>query len=79
MPSWMVVVANWLTWYQGCLREVFWGQQLILLHTAELFPIVENKLYGYAENSTLVAVVPSRGERVDVAEYMNRDLNNVRV
>ena len=44
------------------------GQQLFLLYTAELFSIVENKLYGYAGDSTLVAVVPSPGERVAVSE-----------
>ena len=53
------------------------GPQLFLLFTAELFSIVENKLYGYAEYSTLVAVVPSPGERVAVSESMNRDLNRV--
>ena len=40
------------------------GPPLFLLYTAELFSIVENKLYGYADNSTLVAVVPSPVERV---------------
>ena len=55
------------------------GRQLILLHTAELFSIVENKLYGYADDSTLVAVVPSPDERVAVSESMNRDLNRVSV
>ena len=35
------------------------GLRLFLLYTAELFSIVEHKLYGYAEDSTLVAVVPS--------------------
>ena len=34
------------------------GPQLFLSCTAELFSIVENKLYCYANNSTLVAVVP---------------------
>ena len=38
-----------------------------------LFSIVENKLYGYADDSSLVAVVPSSGERVAVSESMNRD------
>ena len=55
------------------------GPQLFLLYIAELFSIVENKLYGYADDSTLVAVVPSPGERVAVSEYMNRDLNRVSV
>ena len=53
------------------------GPQLFLLYTAELFSIVEKKLYGYAEDSTLVAVVPSPGERVAVSESMNHDLNIV--
>ena len=55
------------------------GPQLFLLYTAEPFSIVENKLYGYADDSTLVAVVPSPGERVAVSESMNRDLNRVSV
>ena len=55
------------------------GPQLLILYTAELFSIVENKLYGYADDSTLVAVVPSPGERVAVSESMNRDLNRVSV
>ena len=50
---------------------------MFLLYTAELFSIVENKLYCYADNSTLVAVVLSPGERVAVLESMNRDLNRV--
>ena len=54
------------------------GQQLFLLYTAELFSVVENKLFGYADDSTLVAVVPSPGERVAV-ESMNHDLNRVSV
>ena len=53
------------------------GPQLFLLYTAELFSIVENKLYGYADDSNLVAVVPSPGERVAVSESMNHDLNRV--
>ena len=38
---------------------------------------MENKLYGYADDSTLVAVVPSPGERVAVSESMKLDLNRV--
>ena len=55
------------------------GPLLFLLYTAELFSVVENKLYGYADHSTLVAVVPSHGERVAVSESMNRHLNRVSV
>ena len=38
------------------------------------FYILENKLIGYADDSTLMAVVPSPGVRVTVAESLIRDL-----
>ena len=47
------------------------------LYIMELFSVVENKLYGYADDSTLVAVVPSPAEIMVVTESMNRDLNRV--
>ena len=59
-------------------RSVF-GPQLFFLYTEALFSIVENKLYGNADDSTLVAVAPSHAERVAVTESMNRDLNIVSV
>ena len=49
------------------------------MHIAELFSIVENKLCGYADDSSMVNVVPSPGERGAISEYMNRDLNRVSV
>ena len=39
---------------------------------------MENKLIGYADDSTLIAVVPSPGVRVAVAESLSRDLMKVR-
>ena len=53
------------------------GQLLLLLYTSELFSILENKLIGYADDSTLMAVVPSPGVRVAVAESLIRDLDRV--
>ena len=40
------------------------GPLLFLLYTSELFSILETKLIGYADDSTLIAVVPSPGLRV---------------
>ena len=40
----------------GVPQGSVFGMQLFLLYTAELFSILENKLYGYADDSTLVAV-----------------------
>ena len=67
----------------GVLVKVVSGQDsvlsplMFLLYTSELFPILENKLIGYADDSTLIAVVPSPGVRVTVAESISRDLVKV--
>ena len=53
------------------------GPLLFLLYTSELFSIWENKLIGYADDSTLMAVVPSPGVRVAVTESLIRDLGRV--
>ena len=53
------------------------GPLLILLYTSEFFFILENKLILYADDSTLMAVVPSPGVRVAVTQYLNRDLGRV--
>ena len=53
------------------------GPLLFLLYTSELFSILENKLIGYADDSTLMAVVPSPGISVAIAESQIRDLGRV--
>ena len=53
------------------------GPLLFLQYTSELFSIFENKLIGYADDFTLMAVVPSSGVRVAVAESLIRDLGRV--
>ena len=53
------------------------GPLLFLLYTSELFSILENKLISYADDSTLMAVVPSPGIRVAVAESLIPDHGRV--
>ena len=54
------------------------GPLLFLLYTFEHFStILENKLIGYADDSTLLAVVPTPAVKVTVAESLSRDLVNV--
>ena len=53
------------------------GPLLFLLYTSELFSILENKLIGYDNDFTLMAVVPSPGVRVAVGESLIRDLGRV--
>ena len=45
--------------------------------TLELFSILKEKLIGYADDSTLIAVVPSTGVRITVAESLILDLGRV--
>ena len=75
MLWWMVFRVNWLTLYQEC-RSVL-GPLLFLLYTSELFSILNNKLIGYADDSTLMTVVPSPDVRITVAECLIRDLGRV--
>ena len=61
----------------GVLQGSVLGPLLFLLSTSELISILENKLIGFADDSTLMAVVPSPGVRVAVAESLIRDLGRV--
>ena len=71
----MVVEVNWLTLYQDCHMAVFWASYCSSCTLGEFFSILENKLIGYANDSTLMAVVSSPG--VAVAESLIRDLARV--
>ena len=61
----------------GVLQGRVLSPLLLILCTSELFSIPENELIGYGDDSTLMAVVPSPGARVTVAESLMRDLCRV--
>ena len=50
----------------GVPQDSVLGPLFFLLYTTDLFSILKNKLIGYADDSTLMAVVPSPGVRVAV-------------
>ena len=75
---WLVIGVYRLTLYQECHRAVLcFGPVIVPLYCSELFSILENKLIGYADDSTLMTVVPSPGIRVTVSESLIRDLGRV--
>ena len=53
------------------------GPLLFFLYTSALFSFLENKLIGYADDSSLMVVVPSPVVTVTVAESPIRDLGMV--
>ena len=53
------------------------GLLLFLLFISELFSILENKVIGNADDSTLIAGVKSPGDRVAAAESLSHDLMKV--
>ena len=61
----------------GVPQGSVFGLLLFLLYTSELFSILENTLNGYDDDSTLIAVGPSPGVRVTIAEPLNCDLVRV--
>ena len=74
----MVVGVNWLSdVVSGVPQSSVLGPLLFLLYTLEFFSILKNKLISYADDSTLIAVVPSLGVRLTIAESLIRDLGRV--
>ena len=61
---WMDVALNWSTKVKSATGRYF-GPVVTSVHI-KLFSILENNLIGYADDSTLIAVVPSPGFRVTV-------------
>ena len=56
------------------MQGIVLGPLSFILYTSDLHSILENKLVGYADDSTLMAVVPCPAVRVTVAEPFIRDL-----
>ena len=73
----MVVIVNWHIVVSGVPQGSVLCRLLFLLYTSEEFSILENKLIGYADASTLIALVSSPGIRVTVAESLICDLGRI--
>ena len=58
--------TNLVNIVSGVLQGSAFGPLLFLLYASEVFSIMENKLVGYADDTTLMAVVPSPIVRVTV-------------
>ena len=64
---WTVVRGNWITFYQEShIHGSVLCLLLFLMYTLDLSSILENKLISYADDSTLIAVVPPQGDQIPV-------------
>ena len=50
---------------------------LFILYNSEILALVENRLFTYADDSTLLSVVRKPADRPAVAVYLNRDLARI--
>ena len=53
------------------------GPLLFILYTSEMFELVENRLYVYADDSKLLAVVRKPADRPAAGASLNRDLARI--
>ena len=53
------------------------GSLLFILFTSNMFELVKNRLFDYADDSTLLAVVCKPADRPAVAACINRDLARI--
>ena len=53
------------------------GPLLFILYTSDMFAVVDNRLYNYADDSTLVATIRSPADRIPVANSLNADLHKI--
>ena len=57
---------------QGCVVS-----STFIIYTSEMFELVQNRLYTYADDTTLLAVVRKPADRPAVAASINRDLAKI--
>ena len=53
------------------------GPLLFILYTSEIFELIENRLFAYADDSTLLAVVQNSADTPAVGVSINRDFGRI--
>ena len=78
-PGWWC--SKWVypnrSWSAECHREVCWVLLGYIHNISEIFELVENRLYAYAADSSLPAVVHKPADRPAVADSLNMDLARI--
>ena len=62
---------EWIPIVSGVPQGGVMGLLLFILYTSEMFKLVENRLYAYADDYTLLAVIHKPADRPAVAVSLN--------
>ena len=63
--------SEWILIVSGMPQGSVLGPLLFILYTSEMFDLVENRLFTYADDSTLLAVIRRPSDRPTVAASVN--------
>ena len=69
--------GEWRSVVSGVPQGSVLGPLLFILYTQDMWIGLENQLVAYADDATLLAVIPSPDQRLLVAESLNRDLAKI--
>ena len=70
--------SEWIPIVSGVPQGSVLCSPQFILCTSEMFELFENRLFAYAVDSTLLAVVREPADRPAVATSLNRDLTRIR-
>ena len=65
--------SEWIPIISGVPQGRVLGSLLCILYTSEMFDLVENRLFAYADDYTLLAVVRKPADRPAVIAFFKRD------
>ena len=69
--------GEWRNVISGVPQGSVLGPLLFILYTQDMWVGLENELVAYADDATLIAVIPSSDQRLLVSESLNRDLTRI--
>ena len=69
--------GEWRRVISGVPQGSVLGPLLFILYTQDMWIGLENQLVSYADDATLIAVIPTPGQRQLVSESLNRDLAKI--
>ena len=69
--------GEWRRVISGVPQGSVLGPLLFILYTQDMWIGLENQLISYADDATLIAVIPTPGQRQLVSDSLNRDLAKI--